>query len=205
MDSDLLDGLLDLEERFYEEGYELGAKDGARAGYNEGVVFAVEKSFEKFQEMGRLYGKGIIWAKRLPGGKHGLLVSSHHIATAEAAVTGDKALCDVKTCAEEDQPAGPFSGQKLPSFPENPRLEKHLATFLSLVDPTTLSMDNTEDAVADFDDRLKKASAKAKVIERIIGEQSEPVGHDGARKAEAAGSGNIEDIGPLPPRFSQTP
>jgi hypothetical protein len=201
MDGDLLDGLLDLEERFYEEGYELGAKDGARAGYNEGVVFAVENSFEKFQEMGRLYGKGIIWAKRLPGGKHELLVSGRHVASVESAVIGDKMPCD----ASEDQAAGPLSGQKLPSFSENPRLEKHLSTFLSLVDPTTLPMDNTEDAVADFDERLKKASAKAKVIERIIGEQSEPVDHEGTRKVEAAGSGNIEDIGPLPARFSQTP
>lgn len=33
MDTDILDGILGLEEEFYNQGYELGVADGARAGY----------------------------------------------------------------------------------------------------------------------------------------------------------------------------
>lgn len=201
MNEDLLDGLLDLEEKFYEEGYELGTKDGAKAGYNEGIVFAVEKGFEKFQEMGRLYGKGIIWAKRLPG-EHGLLLSQK---TAES--TGDDNANQTtgasRTLADNAvSGTGEADSLKLPDLPENSRLEKHLTAFLSLVDPTTLSMENTEDAVADFDERLKKAQAKARIIEKIIGERSGTTGREGNRAPDAGG--NIEDIGSLPSRLTQT-
>ena len=197
MDTDLLDGVLDLEEKFYAEGHELGTNDGARAGYNEGTVFAVEKGFEKFQEMGRLYGKGIIWSKRLPG-HHGLLHPTNQSSESKATKQASSPSNDTNTTA----PA--LEDLKLANLPGNPRLEKHLTTFLTLVDPTTLSMENTEEAVAEFDDRLKKATAKAKVIERIIGEQSEGSGRGGHRAADQQGSNdNIEDIGPLPPRLAQ--
>lgn len=196
MDTDPLDGLLDLEENFYAEGLELGTKDGAKAGHNEGTVFAIEKGFEKFQEIGRLYGKGIIWAKRLPG-EHGLLLSQKAaestVDDASQTAGTSRALADsaVSTTGTRDE-------LKLRDLPANARLEKHLTAFLSLVDPTTLSMENTEEDVADFDDRLKKAQAKARIIEKIIGERSE------SNHAPGPGmGGNIEDIGPLPPRLTQ--
>ena len=63
--------------------------------------------------------------------------------------------------------------RNLPRLPPNPRLEKHIFSLRALVDPTTLSLENSDDAVADLDDRLKKASAKAKIIERMIGESGE--------------------------------
>ncbi|EEP80885.1 conserved hypothetical protein [Uncinocarpus reesii 1704] len=184
-----LDGLLDLEENFYAEGYELGVKDGETAGYNEGSVFAVEKGFEKFRELGRLYGKGIIWAKRLPG-SHGLL---------QAAKTPN-------SVSESSENHAAHDGLHLPDLPPNPRLEKHLATFLSLVDPLTLVMENTEEAVAEFDERLKKATAKAKIIERMLGETGSTHQHEDSQAKsghakQAATSGNIEDIGPLPARM----
>ncbi|EER28170.1 hypothetical protein D8B26_006842 [Coccidioides posadasii str. Silveira] len=181
-----IDSLLDLEETFYAEGYELGFKDGEVAGYNEGCVFAVENGFEKFQEMGRLYGKGIIWAKRLPG-NHGLLHASKSL---NGAAEGAEAV-STNTPDRDDV--------HLPDLPPNPRLEKHLAAFLSLVDPLTLSMENAEEAVAEFDERLKKATAKAKIIEKLLGETSTSLGH--AR--QGVGSDNIEDIGALPPRIIQ--
>jgi hypothetical protein len=58
----------------------------------------------------------------------------------------------------------------LPSLPANPRLEKNISTLYALTDPLTFDTANSEEAVADFDDRFKRASAKAKIIERIIGE-----------------------------------
>ncbi|WEW55656.1 hypothetical protein PRK78_001089 [Emydomyces testavorans] len=190
-----LDSLLNLEESFYAEGYQLGVKDGEKAGFTEGSIFAIETAYEKFQEMGRLYGKGIIWAKRLPG-NHGLLHSSNprHLD----AVTG--------RCGQDSDKR--LDNFQLPDLPPNPRLEKHLATFLSLVDPLTLSRENTEDAVAEFDERLKKAAAKAKIIEKLLGEssavsQDEAGGGKSGRARQTDGSGNIEDIGALPARMMQ--
>ena len=43
MEPDLLEDLLDLEEKLYNEGYTLGLRDGTQAGYSEGAIFAVEK------------------------------------------------------------------------------------------------------------------------------------------------------------------
>ncbi|KAK2805970.1 hypothetical protein FQN50_005985 [Emmonsiellopsis sp. PD_5] len=207
MDHDLLDSLLDLEEGFYKEGYDLGVSDGARAGYSEGSVFAVEKGFEKFQEMGRLYGKAIIWAKRLPG-DHGLLLhpaeaeSSPSSSSSKQQAPGNKEHAGVEKATEVKSLT--TGNSKLPALPANSRLEKHIATLLSLVDPLTLSTENSEEAVADFDDRLKKATAKAKIIEKIIGEHSGTPNNNNKKEANGGGgpgTGNIEDIGPLPPRM----
>ncbi|OAX80174.1 hypothetical protein ACJ72_05499 [Emergomyces africanus] len=210
MDHDLLGSLLDLEEGFYKEGYELGATDGARSGYSEGSVFAVEKGFEKFQEIGRLYGKAIIWAKRLPG-DHGLLqpVTSTTSSSSSSKAhylnqgnnTPDILDSEITNEAVSLLPA-------LPPLPRNSRLEKHIATLLSLVDPLTLSMQNSEDAIEDFDERLKKAAAKAKLIERMLGEQSTSSDGSPANKNNREGNrpvdgDSIEDFGALPARMQQ--
>ncbi|KAF2035666.1 hypothetical protein EK21DRAFT_54187 [Setomelanomma holmii] len=60
--------------------------------------------------------------------------------------------------------------KELPAPPENPRLLNNITLLHPLTDPDTFSTENTEEAVADFDDRFKRAGAKAKVIERIVGE-----------------------------------
>jgi hypothetical protein len=57
----------------------------------------------------------------------------------------------------------------LPTLPANPRLDKHISTLYALTDSLTFDTANSEEAVADFDDRFKRAGAKAKIIERIIG------------------------------------
>ncbi|KKZ68696.1 hypothetical protein EMCG_05731 [[Emmonsia] crescens] len=211
MDHDLLDSLLDLEEGFYKEGYELGATDGARSGYSEGSVFAVERGFEKFQEIGRLYGKAIIWAKRLPG-DHGFLqpVISANTTTSSSSKAQDldqeKNKEDILNSSTTNTPISPLPA--LSPLPRNSRLEKHIATLLSLVDPLTLSMQNSEDAVEDFDERLKKAAAKAKLIERILGEQNNSDGSSSASNKNRDGNrpadgDSIEDFGALPARMQQ--
>ncbi|KAH8696813.1 hypothetical protein GQ44DRAFT_633998 [Phaeosphaeriaceae sp. PMI808] len=58
----------------------------------------------------------------------------------------------------------------IPRLSDNTRLRNNVVLLHSLTDPMTFSTENTEDAVADFDDRVKRAGAKAKVIERIVGE-----------------------------------
>ena len=48
MQADLFDEILSLEEKFYDEGFQLGSIDGAKAGKIEGRAFVVEKGFEKY-------------------------------------------------------------------------------------------------------------------------------------------------------------
>ena len=57
----------------------------------------------------------------------------------------------------------------LPSLPKNPRLEKNINILYALVEPETLSTENTDEAVQDFDDRVKRAQGKAKIVERMTG------------------------------------
>lgn len=52
----------------------------------------------------------------------------------------------------------------------NTRLIKNLRMFYALVEPGTLPTTNTDEAVNDVDDRVKRAQAKARVLEKIVGE-----------------------------------
>lgn len=52
----------------------------------------------------------------------------------------------------------------------NARLLKNLRTFYALVEPGTLPTANTDEAVQDVDDRVKRAQAKARVLEKMMGE-----------------------------------
>jgi hypothetical protein len=177
MEHNLLDSLLDLEEQFYNEGFELGNKDGAETGYTEGSVFAVEKAYEKFVEMGRLYGKALVWAERLELKSHEPSVQS---ATDEISL--DPSIC-------KDMPSLP---------PHSSRLVRNLQTLLELVDPATLDMSNTEEAVNDVDERLKGAATKAKLIQRAMGEREDPgTAEPKDMTPSGDGSGSIEDISSL--------
>lgn len=152
--NDPFDDLLNLEEEFYSEGYEQGMADGDRAGRIEGRAFGIEKGFEKFIEAGRLHGKSIVWANRLPQTRQ----------QQPAAAAG----------AVPSATSPPSEGQQtLPALSSGgARLEKNIVTLHALVEPDTLSTDNTDDAVNDFDDRVKRAQGKARVIERHVGEDA---------------------------------
>ncbi|CAI6338724.1 unnamed protein product [Periconia digitata] len=54
------------------------------------------------------------------------------------------------------------------STPRITRLKNNTHTLLHLSDPSTFSTLNTDDAVADYDDRFKRATAKCKIIERAV-------------------------------------
>ncbi|KAF2086161.1 DUF1715-domain-containing protein [Saccharata proteae CBS 121410] len=102
----------------------------------------------------------------------------------------------------------------LPVLATNPRLEKHIQTLYALAEPESLSTQNDEDSVSEFDDRLKRAAAKEKVIEALIRE-----GGDGSKVKNTTSRGpastqrgvkmsglekaerNMEDFG-NPPRRS---
>ncbi|KAF4975526.1 hypothetical protein FZEAL_7712 [Fusarium zealandicum] len=134
--SDPFEDVLNLEERFYSEGYQQGLKDGVQAGRIEGRSFGMQKGFEKFLESGRLAGKAIVWANRMPA--------------------KDSASSSTGSCT-------------LPPLSRNSRLEKNINTLYALVEPDTLSTENSDDAVQDFDDRIKRAQGKAKIVERMVG------------------------------------
>lgn len=169
--NDPFDDLLNLEEEFYSEGYEQGMADGDRAGRIEGRAFGIEKGFEKFIEAGRLHGKSIVWANRLPQARQ------------QPPAAGAATSAASSSPLEEDQ-------QTLPALSSGgARLEKNIVTLHALVEPDTLSTDNTDDAVNDFDDRVKRAQGKARVIERHVGEDAglaTAAKDDGTVKAAAA-------------------
>lgn len=196
MDHDLLDGLLDLEERFYKEGYDLGVADGAQAGYTEGSVFAVEKGFEKLLEMGRLYGRALVWAQRLADSH-----TSKQDQTREAENDSKRAPTNGETRGTDELLIQPSICKGMPSLPESSRLEKNIRNLLALVDPAAFSMENTEEAVSDIDERLKAASMKAKLIQRALGEREDTsdINPRGGKDAQALGdgTGSIEDISSL--------
>ena len=140
VNSDPFDDLMNLEEKFYSEGYALGETEGSKAGRIEGRVFGLEKGFEKFMEAGRLHGRAMVWAARFPQQEGAMKLNETVVPAQQSA---------------------------LPFLSNNPRLEKHIRVLYALSEPASLSTDNTEEAVSDFDDRLKRSHAKIKIIERL--------------------------------------
>ncbi len=217
MEDDPFDSLLSLEDKFYDEGHQLGIADGSRAGRIEGRVFGLEKGFEKYVAMGRLHGRSAVWSGRLPKAREQRKGAIQEITGSHADELQPQECDNGKKQVpktSEDQKAPVIEGTRqyrLPTLAKNPRLEKHIKTLFALVEAASLSTHNTEDAVSDFDDRLKRAGAKAKIIERLIGE----VSHDddfsdggqledhNSRKTQedkSGGNGSIEDISSLQAR-----
>jgi hypothetical protein len=164
MDSHTFDDILGLEEQFYNEGRKQGFSDGVRAGRVEGRTFGLEKGFEKFVESGKLYGRSIVWANRI-----------HQVQT----VTNSS-----------NQISQSKSPRQLLPLPDNARLSKHVKILHALAESESLSTENTEESVSEFDDRRKRAQSKAKVIERMVGE----VGGVMEDQSKSTGDDSIEDI-----------
>lgn len=57
----------------------------------------------------------------------------------------------------------------LPRLPANARLRKNVGALYAFVEPETLSTTNTDEAVQDFDDRVRRAQGKLRVVERMAG------------------------------------
>ncbi|KAL5114308.1 hypothetical protein ACEQ8H_007828 [Pleosporales sp. CAS-2024a] len=139
-----MDSLLTLEDALYTSAYGLGAADGARAGRIQGRFFGLEKGFEKFAALGELHARSAVWGAR--------------------ALTSSVANIDAQAAGKDKMP--------FPPLPQSARLLSNITLLHSLTDPLTFSTDNTDEAVADFDHRLKRAAAKAKVVERLLGQPS---------------------------------
>ena len=181
MEVDPFDSLLNLEDQFYEEGFQEGQADGIRQSRREARIFGIEKGFVKFVEMGKFQAKARIWAARLP-------------RISQPGVMAPSSVGDVtEVTSARGDPNGSRIVTALPTLPDNARLRQHIETLVALVDPTTLSTQNNDDAVADVDDRLKRAQAKMKVIERLAGEDEEVA--KSVTSSKVAGSSNMEDFG----------
>lgn len=178
MPATTFDEVLGLEEEFYQDGYQQGLADGVKAGQVEGRTFGLEKGFEKYVESGRLHGKSLVWANRAPQFR------------SNPSTNGSGSLASGET-PRQDHPSSP--NLKLQNLPDNARLAKHIKVLYALAESESLSTENTEDAVSDFDDRLKRAHVKARIIERMAGE---------ARGGEqvTSGDGSIEDVSVLSAR-----
>ncbi|KAG5976395.1 hypothetical protein E4U58_004343 [Claviceps cyperi] len=145
---DPFDSILNLEQTFYQQGYTQGLADGAQAGRTEGRQFGMQTGFEKFLESGRLASRAIIWANRM----------SPEVMASEQEQEQD---------ARDVAPATTTPSCSLPPLPRNARLHKNVKMLYALVEPETLSMENSDEGVQDFDDRVKRAQGKAKVVERM--------------------------------------
>jgi hypothetical protein len=209
MDDDLFDSVLNLEDDYYEEGYTQGVEDGSRAGRIEGRVFGLEKGFEKYLAMGQLNGRACVWAARVPS-------NMNSVPEEAGIIPSSKVLDQVEKQGEvEELPI--FHGiSELVPLSKNSRLERHITTLYALTEAESLSMQNNEEAVSDFDDRFKRAVSKAKVIQNIIGERNDDsnADHETDIKANATINDrgvkitraatiekNIEDFGIKKPSF----
>ena len=167
---DGFEDVLELESKYYDEGYKAGIEDGKKAGAIEGKLFGLEKGFEKALEVGRLQGRAMVWQSRL------------HVET-----TDREPHTPASTAAEVTIPSDIRLATLAPlldHLPKNERLRKHIESLLALTSSSILPLANTDDAVADFDDKIARAHARGKVIANIIGESVE---------VAAAPSGGIED------------
>lgn len=151
------DEVLGLEEEFYDGGFQQGLADGVKAGRIEGRTFGLEKGFEKYIESGRMYGKALVWANQI-----------HSIPKVSAPGTAIQETSTQLAISHETGLNEP-PHTSLPPLPNNQRLAKHIKVLHALSESESLSTANTEESVTDFDDRLKRAQGKTKVIERIVG------------------------------------
>ena len=212
MEDDPFNSLLDLEDEYYNEGFALGTADGQRTGHIEGRLFGLEKGFEKYLEMGRLHGRSIVWGSRLFADQ--LKVSSGQIpmeAVQDPAMASAGAAELIRPTYLETQALSSQNGSlSLPRLERNSRIEKHVRTFHGLVETESLSTQNNEDDVSEFDDRLKRAYGKAKIIERFMSEESimnhasnsssvSPGRHTSS--TTKGGDGSIEDVSGFQARY----
>lgn len=176
-EDDIFAPLLNLESTLYAEGYTDGHADGLRASRVESHVFGVEQGFKRFVEMGELAVR--------------IRVSDAQVrnkSEPDSGETGARAE-DAKNAVSEGQTS-------------QSRLRKHVEVLLALTDPRTLDTRNTDDAVAAFDDRLKRAKAKIRIVEKMLGESKNgSIMSDGDESVVAMkgkvgrGNTNMEDFG----------
>jgi hypothetical protein len=168
---DPFDDLLTLEDTLYTSAHDQGVADGARAGRIEGRIFGLEKGFDKFAALGELHGRGAVWGSRIPAAATKPTATS---STEQPFTPTSNPSTQSTNTTSNHEAAEPSAKALSPLSNTSSRLQSNISLLYHLTDPLTFSTANTETDVGDFDDRFKRAGAKAKVIERIIGETSPP-------------------------------
>lgn len=181
---DPFDILLDLESAYEARGYTDGLHDGKAQALSSSTLFGIEKGFEKYIVMSRLRFRAEKWARAFD-------VHVDHNTPAPAAVPVSSSVGGVNVGADANADMAPAAqGAGVEVGTENShvhsRLQKHTATLLKLTSAQTMDYANTDEAIGDFEERLKRAQAKCKVIERMVG-----TGDPGA--VVSKGNGEIED------------
>ncbi|KAL1842153.1 hypothetical protein VTJ49DRAFT_5926 [Mycothermus thermophilus] len=184
-EDDPFDTLLTLEDQYYTAGYNEGLADGEAAGRSEGRQLGLERGFQRFAESGLLRGRAIVWANRLRQQQQQQQQRQQAVPSSEKQGGGSGQL----RLGEEQRGEQQQQVCRLPPLPDNPRLARHVSVLHALVDTDTLSTENTDEAVDEFDDRLRRARGRVKIIERIVGESGGTSGLSKSqeRKEDASG------------------
>lgn len=181
MDDPNFESLLSLEDTYYEQAFEQGITEGRRQSRLESRLFGVEKAVEKFTQLGILQAQADLWAARTR--------QEAEDPPKRVVTSPNVSVSIIATDREQFTPT-------LPSLPRRERILKQIELLRALVDTSELSFNNSNEAVSALDDRLKRAQTKAKLLEKLFGEENwraassnRPGAQDGAEK-----SGNIEDF-----------
>lgn len=189
---DFLDDLLTLEDKLHTTAHDQGVSDGARAGRIEGRIFGLEKGFEKFAALGELHGRGAVWGSRLPPAASSSTPASSITTPTRDPTKTAYSVPESTTSPNEANGSVKSKGTLPPLSNTSTRLQTNISLLYHLTDPLTFSTANTEADVGDFDDRFKRAGAKAKVIERIIGETFSLSASTSTKDAKSPERGNAK-------------
>jgi hypothetical protein len=148
-------------------------------------------------------------AGRIEGRLFGLEKGFEKFA-AMGALAGRNAVWEARISDQNSATTEKESEFKLPKLSGGARLQKHLQTLFALTEAESLSTENNEDSVSDFDDRLKRAEGKVKVIEKLVSEgplvleTSQPAASGSAntqerrqikiKRTDAGGESSMEDF-----------
>lgn len=161
--------LLDLETHHYDLGHAAGLRDGLAAGGAEARLFGLEQAFARFGTMGALAARCCVWTARC-----------------ESARSDDS--------DHKDTTASTAASTTWPPLRAPARLAQHLTTLHALTDLRTLGATNEDADVGDFDERLRRAQAKARIIERLLGEEHEGNEHRHETPTDVNAAANMEDF-----------
>lgn len=160
MSDDLFEDVLDVEDNFYQEGFDAGVADGQHAGLVEGKIFGIERGYDKALELGKLHGRALVWKRR-----------QQSAASSTTSVTNAASVDLGQANLEDDTVSQALAS--LTALPKNTRLEKNIEALLALTDSTQVPTDNTDESVEKLEDLTAKATTKAKVIATTVGEPFE--------------------------------